>query len=429
MTCLKSAPTYFSPASLASTLMGRRQAAGEGIVSWTRNLATPYHQQDTDYYCGAGVAQMILDSIGAGVIDQNTLYASNHSHSSSGWYTSPDGLNYTMNAFMPPPPQFNSFFIVERADTEPDGSANIVRTLYYFDVATGTLVYNCGHWVAVRGVQTDIEPAAGNTYTIQGFYINNPWPPTPSFYDASLAPPPPHADPDACGSGGDRGAANEYVAYSDWQSTYLTGCDAYGVGHAQFISVCDPRRPPLGTLQVTGRLRLTSGERIISRQEAIDFARRGVEEHDLAGDNALGEVMRDVQPTDAHLVHRLDRPDEFYYIVTLTRAEEPLALVRIDGLYGTFQGAQLLSEPRFPLIDRDRALQALRVEAVDLSEYVGRIPIREGAFCFYPTLVWRPCWESRSPYYPFYQFTVGSSLIYVGYDGRVYPVLHDLGRG
>ena len=47
----------------------------------------------------------------------------------------------------------------------------------------------------------------------------------------------------------------------------------------------------------------------------------------------------------------------------------------------------------------------------------------------YPTLVWRPCQESRSPYYPFHQIAVGGVTIYVGYDGRVYPTLHNMGRG
>jgi hypothetical protein len=190
---------------------------GEDAMTWFKDLATPYHQQDTDYYCGAAVAQMILDSIGSGLPDQNTLYNSNHAHSSAGWYTSPDGLNFTLNAFMPPPPTFDSFFIVERADTEPNGSANIVRTLRYFSVATGTLVYGCGHWVAVRGVKTDVDPAGEEgSFTIEGFYINNPWPPTPSFYDSALEPPPPHANPDGCGTGGNRGSANEYVTYSEW---------------------------------------------------------------------------------------------------------------------------------------------------------------------------------------------------------------------
>jgi hypothetical protein len=399
-------------------------------MTWTKHLGTPYHQQDTDYYCGAAVAQMILDSIGSGVIDQNTLYASNHAHSSAGWYTSPDGLNYTLNAFMPPPPTFNSFFIVERADTEPGGSANIVRTLYFFGVATGTLVYNCGHWVSVRGVQTDVEPAPGASYAIHGFYINNPWPPTPSFYDWSLAPPPPHSDPDACGSGGNRGIADEYVSYADWQSTYLTGCDAYGVGHAQFISVCDPRRPQVGTLRLVGVARLATGERLISAQEAIELAHRGIEEHRLAEEGALAHAVRDARATHAHLVHRLDRPDEYYYLVTLARGKATTALVRLDALRGTFLGAHAASESAGPaIIDREAALRIVRGRTVDFGGDLGRIPIREGAFCFYPALVWRPCRESRSPYYPFYQLTVGSSLIYVGVDGRVYPSLHDLGRG
>jgi len=401
-------------------------------MTWFKDLTTPYHQQDTDYYCGAAVAQMILDSIGSGLLDQNTLYNSNHSHSNPGWYTSPDGLNYTLNAFMPPPPKFNSFFVVERGDTEPEGSTNIVRTLRYFGVATGTLVYNCGHWVAVRGVKTDVDPAGeGATYSIEGFYINNPWPPVPSFYNPSLAPPPPHADPDACGTGGNRGSANEYVPYSEWQNTYFTGCDVYNVGHAQFISVCDPRRPPLGSLKILGQTRLRDGTRLISPSEALALATHGLEAHALAGRECpLAPALQRARPVSADLVQRLDRRDEFYYLVTLHQEGRPTLIVRGDGLYGTFQGALALTGvERSPIIAREAALAAAREAVIDLGDGSGRIPLREGAFCVYPTLVWRPCQESRSPFYPFHQIAVGGVTIYVGYDGRVYPALHDLGRG
>jgi len=399
-------------------------------MTWVKDLATPYHQQDTDYYCGAAVAQMILDSIGSGVLDQNTLYASNHAHSSGGWYTSPDGLNYTLNAYMPAPPVFNSFFIVERGNTEPEGSANIVRTLYVYGVATGSLVYGCGHWVTVRGVITDVAPASGTTYAIQGFYINNPWPPTPSFYTPALAPPPPHADPDACGSGGSRGIANEYVTYSDWQSTYHTGCDVYGVGHAQFISVCDPRRPPFGTLRLVGQTRLAEGDRIITPRKALELAERGIVEHRLAEEGALAKALAKARASEAQLVQRLDRPDDFYYLVTLRRGKTATALARVDALHGVFQGAHGLTDSRRPpIIGREEALKAARAAAIDLEDGVGRLRLREGLFCLYPTLVWRPCRESRSPYYPFYQITAGGSLLYVGYDGRVYAGLHNLGQG
>lgn len=398
-------------------------------MTWFKDLTTPYHQQDTDYYCGAAVAQMILDSIGSGIIDQNTLYNSNHSHSSPGWATSPDGLNYTLNAYMPPPPKFNSFFIVERADTEPLGSANIVRTLRYYGVATGTLVYHCGHWVAVRGVKTSGDPASG-AYSIDGFYINNPWPPTPSFYNPSLSPPPPHSDPDACGTGGNRGSANEYVLYSDWQNTYFTGCDAYNVGHAQFISVCDPRRPEMGPLHLVGQTRLRDGNQLIQADEALRLVTVGLQAHLRSGEKCpLTPMLEEARPVSAHLVQRLDRVDEFYYLVVLHQRDKPAAIVRGDGLYGTFQGAlSLTNVDRPPIIEREAALAAVRRSVIDLGA-AGRVPLREGAFSVYPTLVWRPCHESRSPYYPFHQINVGGTTIYVGYDGQVYPALHDLGRG
>ena len=65
----------------------------------TENLSVPYHQQDTDYYCGAACAQMVLASLGTGLLDQDQLYSDNHSHSTteSGWYTAPDGLQWTMH--------------------------------------------------------------------------------------------------------------------------------------------------------------------------------------------------------------------------------------------------------------------------------------------------------------------------------------------
>ena len=60
----------------------------EDEMTVSENLSVPYHQQDTDYYCGAACAQMVLDSLGAGLLDQNQLYSDNHSHSTTeaGWY-------------------------------------------------------------------------------------------------------------------------------------------------------------------------------------------------------------------------------------------------------------------------------------------------------------------------------------------------------
>jgi len=61
-----------------------------------------------------------------------------------------------------------------------------------------------------------------------------------------------------------------------------------------------------------------------------------------------------------------------------------------------------------------------------LRDKIGKITLRREASCFYPIMVWKPCYESRSPYYPFYMITVGNRHIYVGYDGTIYTQLHDV---
>jgi hypothetical protein len=78
----------------------------------SENLPLQHHQQDTDYYCGAACAQMVLEAISAGILDQDDLYADNHSHStldsSVDWFTAPDGLEWTLNDRRPS--SFKNYF-------------------------------------------------------------------------------------------------------------------------------------------------------------------------------------------------------------------------------------------------------------------------------------------------------------------------------
>ena len=55
--------------------------------------------------------------------------------------------------------------------------------------------------------------------------------------------------------------------------------------------------------------------------------------------------------------------------------------------------------------------------------------MRKEALCLYPTLVWKPCRESLSPYWPFHMFTAGSHRLYIRVDGAVFTALHDTDRG
>jgi hypothetical protein len=397
-------------------------------MTWTKKITTVYHQQDLDAsYCGAATAQMILDSIGAGLLDQNVLYNSNHGHNTeSSWYTDPTGLTYTLNYYKPGPPIFENYFVTYTTDTELEGSQKIVHTLWRYGIAAGVLVNTGAHWIVVHGVSTDVEPSPGSSYSINGFWIKDPAPGLDQIRPA-LKSPPPHSSTDGCGGGGNRGKGTEYVVYNTtWKDTIFTTTNYKGsVWYNHFHSVCDPSKPQLGELVIKGDQFLSAGDRFIEAEEATSFALRGSDEHNLLEDETFAQAMEGAKPTTPVLVQRLDLNDTFYYLVPLAKDDEVTSLLSVDGLYGNFRGGIVLSKPiRKPFIDRDEAFKRIVNQTIDLGEQLGRIMIREGAFCFYPLMVWRPCRESRSPYYPFFMITIGTRNIFVGFDGTIYPGLH-----
>ncbi len=408
----------------------------------TETLSVPYHQQDTDYYCGAACAQMVLDSLGAGLLDQNTLYNDNHSHSTSesGWSTAPDGLQWTMHNLEPPappgPPHYGSYdFVLFALDTEDLISRKLVWTVHHYQAAPIALVYGWDHWIVVRGYTASAAPTSvGDTsFTISSFDVNNPWPPVPSWYDPSQAPPPPHADgTDGCGTGGSRGVVDENISYTAWQSTYMTGVPS-GYWGGKFVAVADPAPPPTGRGIYSRPLLepLKDEGRLLTREHAAKRAEELLHAYGLSGRESYKHVLGSAKLGEGVLVQRLDLPDSFYYIVPAAAgAVTPLAVL-IDAKNGLYLQSAVHTGDGSVFAHRSREEVARSVigTVVELPNEMGRIPIREEAVCQYPILVWRPCRESLSPLYPFHLFTVGGHRIYVRIDGAVFTELHTTGRG
>lgn len=400
-------------------------------MSWMVHTGARYHTQDTGYYCGAACAMTVLAEIGVpySALDQDDLYNSNHSHNAkpTGWATDPYGLRYTLVDRRPA--GFTNTFVVHKPTTEAEGTRDIVYTLHTYEVSPAALVFGCAHWITVPGVQTDVEPAPGTSYTVEGLWLHNP-----VYRDNE-----PHSASDVCGSGGVNGSANEYVTYADWQGTYFTGCNYdHPSGNAQFISVCDPDVRELDVPE-RGRLqRLADGHRLLSAKEAVEFSARAIDELDLGRDERVGPLLRRARPLEPQLVVRRDVRNSFYYLVPWGTNSGARALLRVDARFGTFSGLRLVEKPiREEFLDRERVVELLATGRFPFEEH--RMPTRFGdaarfeklprlkifreALCVSPTLVWEPCYESWSPNLPFHQVTIGGDTLFVRIDGTVFTQL------
>jgi hypothetical protein len=391
----------------------------------TADLSTEYHQQDTDYYCGAASAQMVLEECGVGLLSQVGLYNDNHAHSvtESGWYTAPDGLTWTLNNR-----QSSKYFVLDALSTEDAISRMITWTIHHYQVAPVAMVFGWAHWIVVRGFTASDTPSSSQDvgYTISGFDVNNPWPPTPT-----PAPPPPHSTGDICGTGGTHGVADEHISYTTWRTDYMTGIPG---GHwaGKFVAICDPEPPPTRRPDRQEPRHPLDGDRLIDAGTAAEISDRALEEVGLLERRSWSKALTGTRIGQPVLVQRLDRPDSFYWIVPRTRGNLTTAVVNVDARYGEYMQARALPD------SDGTALLTLDQKDVDglILDTLFQLPGREGQLRLHPGVasvsdhwVWRPCRESLSPYYPFKLVTYGDDRLYVRADGRVFTSLSISGRG
>lgn len=386
-------------------------------------LSVGYHQQDTNYYCGAACAQMVLHSVGQSLLSQDDLYNDNHNHSVEPqyWSTPPDGLQWTLNNL-----QSTKYFALDSLSTEDAISRMLCWTIHFWKVSPVALVEDGNHWVVVHGYTASAAPSSADdlTYTISSFDINDPWPPTPT-----PAPPPPHTDGDVCGSGGNRGTASSNVSYTTWQEDYMTA-NNYGVQWLnKYVAVCDPSRPPeFGARPLPPRNRRFNGERLLEAGLVREQFRNILEDSGLLAHPRWSNILGGLHPIEPVLVQRLDRVDTYYWIIPAADQQGGLqAAVRLDARFGNYQQAITVPHPESPMFgftNPEEVLEHLSAQRIDLPKKAGRLIVRPGIVSVYPCLVWRPCRQSLSPFYPFRMITIGAFTIYVRiFDGAIFTEL------
>lgn len=417
-----------------------------------KHLTVDYHQQDKGtqqegYYCGPASAQMVLNSIQAGLLSQDELYADCHTRSrldrNVNWATAPDSLKRTMNKRKPA--SFAKTFNLIATANEDSISRKIVWTIFKDNVAPIALVEGWAHWIVIRGFASDSAPssASDKSYKIRAFWIYDPWPPASQEHPNSPAPP--HKDGDLCGSDGKiYGTTHGHISYQKWQTDYMTGVPSGpSVWAGKFIAVCDPdsesgnsedekgdgnenerkeenQKREKEHNQYNESMRINEAwKKVIGEQKAGECAIKAMKDYELIDEPFLKEILMDVVPVKPTLVRHLENKNDFYYIVPLVGKDKNVhSLVIVDGKDGSYGQASFAKDLKNPidfvLLSKEK-VKALIEKQLDVKKE--KIIVNDRY------LVWMPCIESFSPHFPFHEVTIGKYKVYVRIDGKIFTNL------
>ncbi len=382
---------------------------------WSKDIDTPYYTQDTSYYCGAASAQMILDSEKIGsYVDQDILYNYIHSHNACGWpwATDPEGLRDVLNLYYPA----GHFFVHKPSDADT-GIKKIAYTIDRYGVPPASLIYDCGHWVVMRGTITDVQPTTAiGSFSVYGFFVNDPWYGPTSFGE------------------------NQYIDVNTWKDDYFTGCSGWcAASGTRYISVVDPSPvPPLELIlpKPAARRDVIISE-LEARKKVDEYLKIFLEYEEFRKNFDVScDLLQESAIDTPVLVQRSDKTEDAYYIVSLSQDEMANGAVLIDAYSGQLKELSFVSEPidylsKFDIDEATAMSEGIVWETkmkpellpaskrkLDISANDVRVTKME--------LVWEPGLEDRNPYYPIWKVrgNVGSLkadrvLGYMDLDGQV----------
>jgi hypothetical protein len=368
-------------------------------------LDPPDGQPVTADASGAAAAQIILASLGVEGFDPAALYREAHALSTEepGWKVAPDGITRLLNAKKPA--QLQRDFVCCPDRTSDQAARRIVTAIRDDGIAPAVLIWKCRHWAVVTGFEAhdlpiampaDIAVPAG---TIDGFYLRNPCQP----------------------GGGTTAPDDHHIDYRNWDAQYMSGVP-HGIWHTKRIVICNGRSamPPV-ELGIT-RDPVIALRDLISEDDARRCAVEAIHGPRFARHPRWRAAASGTEPGTPMLLTRLNFPDDHAYIVPMQRAGHTVLLLILDGYDGSYRESAPTEYgwphsiesvyARFDAILAEGAIQA----AGDPVAH----PIWPRAVSVFPTLVWRPCLESLSPYLPFLQIHTGNRLFHIRLDGQVF---------
>ncbi|HTT48918.1 MAG TPA: hypothetical protein VMG39_13055 [Pseudolabrys sp.] len=327
----------------------------------------------------------------------NTIQIYNSTNpADSGWATDPHGLTGALMNLANP----SGVDWVEYSNASRDAVLHFM--LYWMSVRkypTPVLVNQGGHWVVITGYECDVQPAPGNTVSLQQITYLDP-------------------EPHNIGT-------HTTMSASQWYNAPWNGAIIYsGTWLNTYVAIVEP---PKATGSVKIDMVGRTGTRLLSPQEATEHARRWIKELGLSEKPRYAILARsDVVPLEPMVVldhPRADRKEEKppqYYIVPFgihSESERGKQLTRVsvllNGYSGAFEEATAFGKP-VHYLTRDEAL-TMAATALHIS--------RNALGDVKATLVFQPSRASHIRAFPYWEIVYKDRTFYMDQIGEIFTKL------
>ena len=335
----------------------------------------PCYCQETNIWCGAATAQMIMEGYPGGVDNvytQTFIWNTIQTYLNDpgvNWATDPDGLRDTLMDLGAGPGVNWSIH------AEPNSSDLLYNVAYWIEkreYPVATLVYGWQHWIVIVGIETDVNPTTTTTVNLQNIRIFNP----------SNNPCP------TATSGGVDSTMND----TQWFSSYWYAAGNYPASkwHGNYIAVIEP---PVQNGTVKKPEKKISQGRLISPDQAIEYAYRALKENKFAETYRVFNNIKHLKPI------LVNQKRNGYYAIPFGYEQGNIShgAILVNAYTGEFQEIGQFTQPK-TLLGEDEAIRlALNYTKCDCESYVE-----------YAHLVFQPSMQTNTPFLPVWEVFISN---------------------
>lgn len=346
-------------------------------------LSVPDHPEEALNWCGPATGQMIMEGYPSGscsVLQEDIWTAIQSYKAESMWDTDPAGLRDAMMnlcgghwvIFHNTDPQAVMYDVAYWMTKNNYPAAGLLNTLSHNAYTAHT-----EHWVAIRGIITDVNPTTNSSVNLQFVWFNDP-------SSVNLGDP----------------SVERFVSGSTWYSEFqpVTKVGSSYIG--KYVAIIEPP-------EIKGRA-IAPAEvlvgKIINPEDALKYAARWIEEYKLY-DMQPYKFLKKAKPLLPLMVNK--NYGGYYIIPYAVEEKSAQGAIIVNAYTGNFQEVGAFKPVAYmPKEDAiNTALKYLNVEKPKKVDAELIFPIGE---------------QTVSRYFPIWKVTVDRKVLGVGHQGKIY---------